>query len=84
MGKLHPARYFAELSGQCVETIYLSIKSGELKSSDLRRPGGRRPRWFISETDWQAFLDARSNVQTNVQTEPVAPAPRTRPAREYV
>ena len=61
--KLHPPRFYAELTGQAIDTIIMAIHARELRASDLRRPAGRRPRWYIAEHDWQQFLDSRSNQQ---------------------
>ena len=86
--KLHPPKFYCELSGISADSICLAIKNGELKASDLRRAGGRRARWYISEDSWQAWLDVRANVQiepvvrANVQIEPVVREPHT--ARQYV
>ena len=63
MNKLHRPKHYAGLSGQAADTILAAVHGGELKASDLRRPGARRPRWFIAEHDWQIYLDARSNMQ---------------------
>ena len=66
-----------KLSGQSADTIILAIRAGELKASDLRRPGGSRPRWFIAEDDWAAYLKARSSRIASLPSRPTdEPAPK--------
>ena len=58
--KLHPPRWFAELSGQHCDTIRAFIRDGELKATNFAR-GNHRAKWLIHEDDWAAFLEKRSN-----------------------
>jgi len=37
------------------------IAAGELKASNIASKNSTRPRWIIKQSDFDAFLDARSN-----------------------
>ena len=77
--KLHPPKFYYELSGISADSIIMAIRSSELIASDMRRAGGKRPRWYISEDAWQAWLDSRSNLEAD----PVANR-KTITVRQYV
>ena len=40
------------------------IARGELIATDVSESRGGRPRWRISDEDWQQFLTSRSNQST--------------------
>lgn len=49
----------ARRAGVAREKIIAFINSGELRAFNLSE--GSRPRWRVSEEDWQAFLATKSN-----------------------
>ena len=51
-------------------TVRKWITEGWLPAVDMRSPGTSRPRWRISESDFEAFVKRRSNTPP--------PAPRRR------
>ena len=51
-------------------TVRKWITEGWLPAVDMRSPGTSRPRWRISESDFEAFVKRRSNTPT--------PAPQRR------
>ena len=53
-------------------TVRKWIAEGWLPAVDMRSPGTSRPRWRISESDFEAFVKKRSN--SNAPT----PAPQRR------
>ena len=62
MRTLHPPRHYAELSGQSTDTVRHFIHTGELRAVNLSKSS--RAKWLIAESDWQAFLTAKSNTAT--------------------
>lgn len=70
----------AELIGVGEATVLGWIASRELKATNVGK-GKLRPRWRIAKSDWDEFLDRRSNQLDAAK--PVAKRSR-KPAREYV
>jgi hypothetical protein len=56
----------AKETGLHVITILKKIRSGELKASNVSTP--LRPRWIITRSDFQQFLDECSNQATSTCT----------------
>ncbi len=65
----------AKLLGVAVDTIHLFIRSGKLKASNLGQAG--HPRWKISRTAIEEFMNARSNSRP-------AARPKPQPAKTLV
>ena len=57
-------------------TVRKWIAEGWLPAVDMRSPGTSRPRWRISESDFEAFVKRRSNAPT--------PSPRRRRRNDAV
>jgi excisionase family DNA binding protein len=62
----------AKQLGVDIEKVYTWIRSGELRAIDLVKKRGGRPRFRVSETELNDFIQRRSVVP------PPAPAPRSR------
>jgi hypothetical protein len=62
-----------KLSGIKMDNLLEFIRTGELKAYNTALdPNGKRPRWRIWKSDWEAFLESRAN----------APAPPPMPKRK--
>lgn len=59
MSKFHTPPTLARLAGVANEKIIAFIASGELRAINLSE--GTRPRWRVSDEDWQSFLARKSN-----------------------
>lgn len=62
-------RLICERLGVGVEPVLAWIHSGQLKAFNISS-SSLRPRWRISKTDFQAFLDARSNQRALSNSNP--------------
>ena len=61
--KLHPPKYYSDLSGLSDDHILKFIHSEELRASNVAKKGAKRSRWLISEDDWESFLAKRATKE---------------------
>lgn len=71
--KFYTPPTLARQAGVAREKIIEFINRGELRAINLSE--GTRPRWRISDDDWQAFLASKSNQK------PVKPVTRRKVAK---
>lgn len=63
--KYYTPPQLAKMAGVNPDKILSWIQRGILKAANIS-DGLKRPRWRVAETDWQKFLDARSNTNRAV------------------
>ena len=56
----------AKRAGKHVDWVHSLIESGQLKASNVGAKS--RPRWLIQESDFQAYLTAKSNRKNKPAT----------------
>ena len=62
MPMYHSPPYYAKQLRIGVDKIHNAIDREELRAVNVSE-GTERPRWRISEDDWQDYLNRRSNIQ---------------------